>query len=99
MTNQVSLEEVRIIAELAKLDLTDEEISRYAGQLSKLLDYFQLLQQVDTSHIETLDAQSAGVNILREDTAKPALSSEEVISNAPEAQNNQFLVSPVLDNE
>jgi aspartyl-tRNA(Asn)/glutamyl-tRNA(Gln) amidotransferase subunit C len=95
----LSHEEVRRIAELAKLDLTDEEVALYAGQLSNILDYFQKLQQLDTSHIEPTASVLPLKNVLRPDVATPPLTPDEVIANAPDADDQQFRVSAVLDEE
>lgn len=96
---QLSDEEVRKIAELAKLDLTDAEVALYAGQLSAILQYFQRLQQIDTSHIEPTASVLPLRNILRRDEAGQPLTPEQVIANAPQSLDNQFLVSAVLGDE
>ncbi len=93
----LSHEEVRRIAELAKLELTEEEVALYAGQLSNILDYFQKLQTLDTSHIEPTASVLSLKNVLRPDVATPPLSPAEVIANAPDAEDNPFRVSAVLD--
>ncbi len=95
----LSHEEVRRIAELAKLDLTDEEVARYASQLSNILDYFKRLQELDTSHIEPTASVLPLKNVWRADVAGPPLSPEQVIANAPDASDNQFRVSAVLGEE
>lgn len=93
---ELSHDEVRRIAELAKLDLTDEEVALYAGQLSHVLDYFQKLQQVDTSHIPPTASVLPLKNVLREDVAGTALSPEDVVANAAHAVDHQFLVEDVF---
>jgi aspartyl-tRNA(Asn)/glutamyl-tRNA(Gln) amidotransferase subunit C len=93
----LSHEEVQRIAELAKLDLTVEEITLYAGQLSNILDYFQKLQALDTSQIEPTASVLPLKNVLRQDVATLPLSPDKVIANAPDAEDNQFRVSAVLD--
>lgn len=95
----LSHEEVRRIAELAKLDLTEEEVARYASQLSNVLDYFQRLQEVDTSQIEPTASVLPLKNVWRPDTAGQPLPPARVIANAPDAEDNQFRVSAVLGEE
>lgn len=95
----LSHEAVRGIAELAKLDLTDAEIALYAGQLSNILDHFQRLQALDTSHIEPTASVLPLKNVLRADEAGMPLPPEQVIANAPDADQNQFRVSAVLGDE
>lgn len=94
---ELSLDTVRSIAELAKLELTEDEISLYAGQLSNILGYFDHLSQLDTSHIDPIASVLPLTSVMREDVAKAALSPEVAISNAPSAQDEQFRVSAVLD--
>jgi aspartyl-tRNA(Asn)/glutamyl-tRNA(Gln) amidotransferase subunit C len=93
---ELSHDEVRRIAELAKLDLTDDEVALYAGQLSHVLDYFQKLQQVDTSHIPPTASVLPLKNVLRDDIAGKALSPDEVVANAAHTVDNQFLVEDVF---
>ena len=93
---ELSHDTVRSIAELAKLDLTDKEIATYAGQLSNILNYFEKLQSLDTSHIPPTASVLPLKNVVRSDEVKPALSSDQVIANAPDAEDNQFRVSAVL---
>ena len=95
----LSAEEVQAIAELARLNLSDEEVDLYATQLSAILDYFETLQEVDTSHIEPTASVLPLTNVLRRDVAGPALNPQEVIANAPDSEDNQFRVSAVLDHD
>ena len=92
-------EEVKSIAELAKLDLSEAEITRYASQLSECFDYFQRLQKLDTSHITPTASVLPLKNVLRADASVPALNPDQVIANAPDASGDQFQVSAVLGEE
>ncbi|MBI5669617.1 MAG: Asp-tRNA(Asn)/Glu-tRNA(Gln) amidotransferase subunit GatC [Chloroflexi bacterium] len=94
---ELSHDAVRWIADLARLELTDEEISLYAGQLSHILQHFERLQELDTSHIEPTASVLPLKNVMRPDVAQPPLPPEAVIANAPDALDNQFRVSAVLD--
>ena len=96
---ELSHEEVSRIAELSKLDLTDAEFALYAGQLSSILQYFQRLQQVNTSHIEPTASVLPLKNVFREDKAAAPLDPADVVKNAPAAEYDQFLVSAVLGDE
>ncbi len=96
---ELTPEEVRTIAELAKLDLTDDEVALYAGQLSDIIGYFQRLQQLDTSHIAPTASVLPLKNVLRPDVATAPLAPERVVANAPDAEENQFRVSAVLGEE
>lgn len=94
---ELSHETVRGIAELAKLALTDDEIARYAGQLSNILGYFERLQAVDTSHIAPTASVLPLHNVLRPDVTTAPLTPKDVIANAPDFFADQFRVSAVLD--
>jgi aspartyl-tRNA(Asn)/glutamyl-tRNA(Gln) amidotransferase subunit C len=94
---ELSYDSVRVIAELAKLELTEEEVALYTGQLSNILQYFERLQEVDTSHIEATASVLPLKNVLRPDIASEPLPPEKVIANAADAQDNQFRVSAVLE--
>jgi len=96
---ELSYEEVRKIAELAKLDLTEDEVKLYAGQLSTVLGYFKRLQELDTSHIPPTASVLPLKNVLRPDQARPALTPEQVIANAPDADDNQFRVHAVFGDD
>lgn len=99
MTAKLTIEDVRDIAELAKLELAESEVTMYTEQLSQILDYFTLLQEVDTSHIELTDTVLPLRSVMREDKVQPALMPETAIANAPDAEANQFKVSAVLGDE
>jgi aspartyl-tRNA(Asn)/glutamyl-tRNA(Gln) amidotransferase subunit C len=95
----LSHEEVRRIAELAKLDLTEDEVVLYSGQLSNILDYFQRLRELDTAQIEPTASVLPLKNVWRPDVAGQPLPPERVIANAPDVSENQFRVSAVLGEE
>lgn len=96
---QLTHEEVRAIADLAKLSLSDEEVAMYAEQLSQILDYFTMLQEVDTSAVQPTDSTIPHRNVLREDVVQEPLDPKSAIANAPEAEANQFKVRAVLSGE
>jgi len=93
---ELSRETVEAIAELAKLQLTEEELTLYAQQLSHILQYFEHLQEVDTSHIETTASVLPLRTVMRADVAGDPLPTAEVLANAPDSQDDQFRVSAVL---
>jgi aspartyl-tRNA(Asn)/glutamyl-tRNA(Gln) amidotransferase subunit C len=94
---KLTLEEVEHIAELARIKLTDAEMARYAEQLSEILDYAARLQSVDTSGISPTARVITTGNVLREDKARPGLSRQELLDNAPETEKGQFRVPPILE--
>lgn len=93
----LTIDEIKQIAHLARLDLTDREIESYGGQLSAILDYADRLKQVDTSGISPTSSVLPPHSMLREDVARPGLELDAALQNAPRQEQSQFRVPPVLD--
>ncbi len=93
----ISREQVEHIAELARLALSEDEISMYAEQLSDILAYVEQLSAVDTSAVPPTAAVLPLTSVLREDAARPSLTPEDALANAPDSAAQQFRVSAVLD--
>lgn len=93
----LTLEQVRHIAHLARLRLTQDEEKRYQDQLSDILDYAERLQSVDTNHISPTATVLDRVAPLRDDEVRPCPPREDILANAPEAEDGMFRVPPVLD--
>ncbi len=94
---KLSTDEVRHVAELAKLKLTDEEVALYADQLSQILDYAERLQEIDTSTVAPTPYVLPLENIMRDDVAEPGLTNEEALANAPDSDEGFFRVRAVFD--
>ncbi len=90
-------EEVDHIANLARLDLSEEEKARFREQLSEILDYAARLQALDTSHIPPTSTVLARKSPLRKDIPHPGLSVDEALRNAPQSEQKQFRVPPVME--
>lgn len=90
-------EQVLHIAELAKLALTEEEIALFAEQLSEILDYFQMLNRLDTNAIPPTAQAIVQRNVTRPDEPRPPLPREEALANAPQRLGNYFRVKPILE--
>lgn len=93
---QLSHEEVRAIADLARLEISEEEVALYAEQISAILAYFTRLQEVDTSEVDAIASVLPLSNVMRPDVPRTPLDPEQVIANAPQSQDDQFKVAPVL---
>jgi aspartyl-tRNA(Asn)/glutamyl-tRNA(Gln) amidotransferase subunit C len=93
----LTLKEVEHIANLARLELSDEEKRRYRQQLSAILDYFAQLRQLDTADIPPTSSVLPPRSALRADEPRPGLSRDELLRNAPDAEAGQFRVPPVLE--
>ena len=89
-------DQVKHIALLARLELTEDEINRYSEQLTDILAYFEQLQAVDTSEIlPGVTHQHA--RQYREDARIEGLSKDELLANTTETENDQFRIPPVID--
>ncbi len=93
----LTLDEVRHVAELAKLRLTDAEIAQYAEQLSAILDYAQILQAVDTSNVPPTPYVLPLENVMREDEPAAGLPNEAALANAPDHDDGFFRVRAVFE--
>jgi aspartyl-tRNA(Asn)/glutamyl-tRNA(Gln) amidotransferase subunit C len=93
----LSKQEVQHIANLARLRLSEKEIALYQKQLSDILDHVDALQQLDTSKVDPTSGLRVEDSRLRKDVAGKAMSQEDLLANAPETRDDQFLVPPVLD--
>ena len=93
----LTAEDVRAIADLARLELSEEDVVLYQRQLSEILDYFQKLQELDTSHIDPTSSVLPITNVMRKDHAADPLPVDEVVANAPDSDGEQFRVRAVLN--
>lgn len=93
----LSIEEVQYIANLARLELTEDELMHYRRQLSAILDYFQQLEGLDTEGVPPTANISVDQNYLRTDQTRPGLMLDELLHNAPENDDRQFRVPPVFE--
>lgn len=93
----LSADDVRAIADLARLELGEADVALYQRQLSDILDYFKKLEELDTSHIDPTSSVLPLTNVMRPDEAGEALSLDEAVANAPDSDGQQFRVRAVLD--
>jgi aspartyl-tRNA(Asn)/glutamyl-tRNA(Gln) amidotransferase subunit C len=93
----ITREEVEHIAELAKLYLTEEEKEKMQRQLSAILDYFAMLQEIDTSLIPPTATVLPLRNVMREDTPAPSFDRDKILANAPQKVEGYVKVKVVLE--
>lgn len=94
---KLSTEEVRRIALLARLGVTEEETEKLREQLSNILENFEILQEVDTTGIPPTAQVTGMENVVREDEAAPSLSQKEIMANAPREEAGFFRIKAVLE--
>lgn len=95
----VNLEEVKHIANLAKLSFNENQLIKLQKDLNKVLDYIDKLNELDLSNIEPLENINETENILKKDKEIKWLSTEEALQNAPRRTSNFFKVPKVINKE
>ncbi|TEU19001.1 MAG: Asp-tRNA(Asn)/Glu-tRNA(Gln) amidotransferase subunit GatC [Anaerolineales bacterium] len=94
---RLSRAKVEHIAELAKLGLTEEEKKKFCEQLSAILDYAEMLQELDTESIPPTATVLPLQNVMRSDKVAPSLSQQDILANAPDAAEGCFRVRAILE--
>jgi len=94
--SNLSEEEVKHVAKLAKLTLTEEEIKKFQSQLSEVLNYVDVLKKLETKEIEPTSQVTGLENIFREDQTGQSLSAKEVLANAKEKNNGLFVIKAIF---
>lgn len=93
----LTLQDVEKIAHLARLELTADQLVAFQNQLSAVLDYAEMLNELDLDGIQPTAHAIARQNVVRPDVVEPGLSVEDVLYNAAATADNQFLIQSVLD--
>ncbi len=93
----LSRDEVAKVALLARLRLTPQELETFTGQLNTIVDFVAQLQQLDTRDVEPLAHGVEVRNVFRDDVQGPSLRRESALANAPDHNEESFLVPAVLE--
>lgn len=93
----VSNNEVRYVANLARLQLTEEEVEGLKSDMNRILEYMETLNELDTSDVEPLEHVTEMNARFRKDEAKEPLSHEDALKNAPDADSDYFRVPRVIE--
>jgi aspartyl-tRNA(Asn)/glutamyl-tRNA(Gln) amidotransferase subunit C len=93
----LSREEVLHIAHLARVGLDEADVAKFQGQLSEILEHFDLLAQLDTEGVPPTAYPLPLESVMREDAPQPSLPREEVLANAPLVEEGAFRVRAVLE--
>ena len=94
---KLSKEEVKHVAHLARLAITEEEAEKFAEQLGKITDFAEQLNELDTTGVEPTSHVFPIVNVLREDVAKQGLDREKVMLNVKDQEAGQIKVPSIMD--
>ena len=93
---RLTREEVGHVAHLARLELTEDELERFAGQLSAVLGHAEALRRLDVSALAPTSHPLELENVLRPDDVRPGLSRDEALAAAPATEAGCFVVPRIL---
>jgi len=93
---KVSKNDIEYIAKLAKLKFNDEEAIKMQGEMNKILEYVEKLNELDTSDVEPLSHVIDLKNVAREDVANQTLTADDMLKNAPSKTEKFFRVPKVI---
>ena len=96
---KITLEDVDYVAGLAHLTLSPETREAMARDLGSILEHIDQLERLDTSGVEPMMHVLDVANVYREDTVGESLSQEDAFKNAPQTDDEYFLVPKILDGE
>ncbi|MDV2581734.1 Asp-tRNA(Asn)/Glu-tRNA(Gln) amidotransferase subunit GatC [Alkalibacillus haloalkaliphilus] len=95
--SKISKDQVKHVANLARLSITEQEAEKYSEQLSAIIDFSELLNELDTSNVEPTTHVLEMKNIVRKDEPKEWISKDDALKNAPDQKDGQFRVPSILD--
>jgi aspartyl-tRNA(Asn)/glutamyl-tRNA(Gln) amidotransferase subunit C len=99
MTQTIDTKTVKHVATLVRLGISDEEAQTFSGQFSSIIEYFKMLNEVDTENVIPASDVANAENVLREDVVKPSMRHDEFIKNAPKSERGYVKVPTVLGDE
>ncbi|MDN5900257.1 MAG: Asp-tRNA(Asn)/Glu-tRNA(Gln) amidotransferase subunit GatC [Brachybacterium sp.] len=95
----IGRDDVARLADLARIQLTDEEIDRFAGEFDSIMDAVASVSEVASEDVPATSHPIAMTNVFREDVVEPTLTQEQALASAPEAQDGRFAVPQILGEE
>ena len=93
---RISSDEVKKVAQLARLELNENEINQHAEQLEKILEYIKQLEKINTEDVPCTTRAIEVVNVLRKDEKRNYENSEEILDLAPSRENKFFKVPKII---
>ena len=94
--SRISADDVRKVAKLARLNLPDDKIATYTGQLESILGYVSQLEQVNTTGVPETTRAVEVINVTRQDGVNPTPVREEILNQAPQREGDFFRVPKIL---
>lgn len=94
---QITKELVEYVAELSRIKLDDASTEKMQNELGAIVDYMEILNQLDTESVEPLSHVFNITNVMREDEVRPSYAREDILSNAPEHTDETFIVPKTVE--
>ena len=94
---KLNRKDVEHVALLSRLELSETELGKFTGQLDAILEYIDVLNQVDTSAVEPMAHVLEIRNVMRADEVQPSLPREAALQNAPDAEDGFFKVPKIVE--
>jgi len=96
-TQSAKTMDVRYVANLARLNLTDGEVEQFQSQLDNIVGHFNQLRALDVDGVEPMAHATLIQNVFREDQVRPGLNRDEVLKNAPEHSTDLIMVPTIVE--
>ncbi len=93
---KITRDEVMHVANLARLDMDEASIDKFAGQIGTILEYVDVLNRVDTQGVTPTSHAISLTNVFREDREQKTLERDKVLANAPQKEDGNFVVPKVV---
>jgi aspartyl-tRNA(Asn)/glutamyl-tRNA(Gln) amidotransferase subunit C len=97
VSERIAATDVRKVARLARLALSDEEVDRYTVQLADMLEHFADIDALDLAAVEPMTQPLPLSNVFRADVVRPTLDRDEVLAAAPATEDGRFRVPPMVE--
>ena len=88
----ITKEQIKHLAHLSRLELTDNELDSMQGDMEKILEFVAKIDELDLTGVEPLTQMSASVDVMRTDQARNMITKEQALKNAPDANSDYFRV-------
>ncbi|MGE7602842.1 Asp-tRNA(Asn)/Glu-tRNA(Gln) amidotransferase subunit GatC [Peribacillus sp. NPDC097675] len=95
--SRISMDQVKHVAHLARLAITEEEAEKFQQQLDQMISFAEQLNELDTDEVKPTSHVLDMKNVMREDVSKPGLPVEEVVKNAPDSKDGYIRVPSIME--
>ena len=94
---RITKEQVKHVANLSRLELSDDEVVKFAKQLDEIIDYAEQLNELDTNNIVPTAHVLEVKNVMRKDEVRPSIDREDTFKNAPDHEDGQYKVPRIIE--